>query len=467
MLILAACGGPREAAREVPPFSPECVLLPPPPSAADTLSVALLDRVDPRNAPAATNPGEELVFAQFYEALTTADCLGEARPALATSWDRDASGIRWTFHLDRNARYWDGTLVAAADFANRYGEPSVLPSIDSLVARCDHVLDVYFHSPHHDDGPPQVTSRMFGAKESDSWSIGSGRLAPIDRTAKAIVSGPGGQHEGTEAKTYVTFFEYAGTDPRDVLARQVDLLVTSDPMAVEYAASQARLVTRPLPWDRTYLLVSRSRFDALRAGETVGEIGAEQLRTLARDAVRVDARGHDRTGWWADFDDCRTVGSAAPGDLPRPLEPARHGLVIYEKTDPVAGRLAERVVALAAGGGATDPGLHHAIPRLSELALATQALEPSEMSERLRTGQDFLYVVSLPLRPPDPCTAGTQFLERAPWLAHLGNDFGGATIGLVDTRRHVIADSSRVGVVVDWFGGIRIITEKMQGDRAP
>ena len=73
--------------------------------------------------PAAIVPGEAtddagmLVVDTLFDSLTRVDADGGVLPAAAVRWDSSDGGRRWRFTLRRDARYHDGTLVRARDFA--------------------------------------------------------------------------------------------------------------------------------------------------------------------------------------------------------------------------------------------------------------------------------------------------------------------------------------------------------------
>ena len=73
--------------------------------------------------PAAIVPGEAtddaglLVVDALFDSLTRVDVDGEVHPAAAVRWRSSDDGRRWRFTLRRDARYHDGTLVRARDFA--------------------------------------------------------------------------------------------------------------------------------------------------------------------------------------------------------------------------------------------------------------------------------------------------------------------------------------------------------------
>ncbi len=78
-------------------------------------TVALVDRIDPSNAPRPSNESEHLLFRQLYETLIRVDCKGRVRPGLAESWRLDADGRTWIVTLRENARFSDGTPVTSTD----------------------------------------------------------------------------------------------------------------------------------------------------------------------------------------------------------------------------------------------------------------------------------------------------------------------------------------------------------------
>ncbi len=56
----------------------------------------------------------------LFEGLVTEAADGSLIPGAAKSWEQDASGKRWTFHLRENGKWSDGSNVVAADFVNAF-----------------------------------------------------------------------------------------------------------------------------------------------------------------------------------------------------------------------------------------------------------------------------------------------------------------------------------------------------------
>src|SRR5918912_1336368 len=72
---------------------------------------------DPRNFdPILNDDGESLrVIRQVYDTLIrNKPGTAELEPDLAESWDHDATGTVWTFHLRKNVKFSDGTAMDAA-----------------------------------------------------------------------------------------------------------------------------------------------------------------------------------------------------------------------------------------------------------------------------------------------------------------------------------------------------------------
>ncbi|UCF05302.1 MAG: hypothetical protein JSV33_15525 [bacterium] len=483
LITLASCGRRPVTLPELM-LPPECEILPGPAKQTDTVRVALFDVVDPHHAPKAHNAGERLVFGHLYETLIAVDCLGEMWGCLAGSWKRGEGGRRWTFELREGARFWDGTPVTARDVILSWGHTAAGPvtrgaGIDSVVIDGERTLHVHFERPHRKI-PRILTASAFAvAKRSweSYWPLGSGpyRIAPSGERS-------GGANEGTITALpafgvqgpIIKFAEVARYDARDLLEGAIDCMVTADPAVIEYAAHRPRLASIALPWDRAYVLLSTSRLEELRWGGAPVTVPQDLWDRLARDAVRGDARGHRSPSWWYDLDGCGDLSTAVPWFLSVIRDSALRGAdssldlrrIIYDSNDPVARDLAERIVALAA----TDPlvsaeaaALSLAIPGLTggTATIIAEGVTESELGSSLRAGDDFAYIVSVPLRPHDPCHEARALVGRAPWLAAFEVDLSEALIPLVETRRHVLARSGAVGLLADWYGNILIANEML------
>ncbi len=476
---LASCGG-RRAIRPESIIPPECEAVPRPVEVLDTVRVALFDAVRPEDAPAARNAGERLMFRQLYETLITVDCLGGVRAGLAVSWDRGDGGRRWTFEVREGARFWDGTPVTAYDIMESWRYTALYPApggstewgtgIDSVTVAGDQVLNVYFTQKHREVPRVMAAPQYAVAKSTweSRWPFGSGpyRIIAAERKSlwaswRMITVQP---VEGRK-KSVIRFVEASRGDARDLLEGGIDLMVTSDPAVIEYAGGRGRFSTVPLPWDRIYVLLSRSRVDEIRWGYSPGAVPDDFSDGLARDAVRGDARGFRPPSWWEDLGGCGGLSFTAPRfplgpKVTHPLSDKRR--ILYDADDPVARDLTERIVALSA----TDPAasaeaaaIIDAVPDLDadDPPVTAEGVTKRELEERLRDGYDFAYIVPIERRPHDPCRQARALMDRVRWLAGLEDRLHEAIIPLVETRPHVIVRGGTAGVIVDWYGDVLII----------
>ena len=58
---------------------------------------------------------DEIVYANLFEGLTRYTSEGSIAPALAKSWDISSDGKSYTFHLQKNVLFHDGTVMDASD----------------------------------------------------------------------------------------------------------------------------------------------------------------------------------------------------------------------------------------------------------------------------------------------------------------------------------------------------------------
>ncbi|HUN11466.1 MAG TPA: ABC transporter substrate-binding protein, partial [Rhabdaerophilum sp.] len=57
----------------------------------------------------------EVTYGNIFEGLVALDQNSKIVPALAERWDVSADGLKYTFHLRRNARFHDDTPMTSAD----------------------------------------------------------------------------------------------------------------------------------------------------------------------------------------------------------------------------------------------------------------------------------------------------------------------------------------------------------------
>jgi hypothetical protein len=441
---------PRPARPEPPPppaesGAGECALIADP--GEPIASVALGDRIDPTNAPHATNDSERLLFRQLYETLVRVDCKGRLHPELAASWRLDPDGRTWIVTLRENARFSDGTAVTAAavraswtrDGIGDELRPHVGRLVESIVAVDDRTVAIALRSPRV-DAPVGLAHPDLGIARpaADSrWPLGTrfGRIVP----AHDVPAGASAIAVERDHHAPLRFLVSRG-DPRDLLDEGIDLLLTRDPAALEYAATLARFQSVPLAWGRTYVLLSRGRTRMSPA------LSGEARQALAADAVRGEARGATPPFWWERPADCELA--RAPAGSPPSLAPR----IVYDARDAAARDLAERFVGLvrASDSGSTatldallpdDPGATYR----SAAGLTGEALALAR-----RRGHDAGYIVALDSRPLDPCRDLQVLMDGAPWLDPE------AIVPLVETRLHAVVRRGRSGISADWDGGVLI-----------
>jgi hypothetical protein len=394
----------------------DCALIPEPGDPVQT--VALVDRVDPANAPWPSNDSERLVFRQLYETLVTADCHGRAVPALASSWRLEADGRTWSVTLRDAARFSDGTEVTPAavraawsrDASGNDLRPHVSRLVQSIAVTGDHALAIVLRS-RRTDAPMALAHPDLSigkSVEGTPWPLGT-KDARVSSGAITVVRDP---------RPPIRFVVATG-DPRDMLDRGVDLLVTREPAALGYAATLPQFQSLPLAWQRTHVLITSGRSRSAPA------LSEEQRQGLAADAVRGEARGARAPFWWETVPDCEL--SPAPRRNPPPPTPR----IVYDAGDSAARDLAERLVGL--GRFQRAAGL-----RGSSLALAR------------RQGADAGYIVAIDSQPLDACRDLQMLAEGSRWLDP------GTIVPLVETRLRAIVRRGRSGLTTEWDGGIVI-----------
>jgi hypothetical protein len=311
-----------------------------------------------------------------------------------------------------------------------------------------------------------VTKTVVGS----AWPLGTGSYRVADANdsevgRRTIVAVP----SRSSRMPVVRFRASDGSDVRDHLDRDVDLLVTANPRALAYAASRPGLIVRPLPWDRTYVLMSRVRMES--EIEMDSGLPPAVRSALARDAVRAPSRGSETPYWWQDVAECQLP-------LPRvfpPVRPLTANRIVYDETDPVARDIAQRMVALLDGalvdGQPFDArGLFgNASDRRRRFTAV--GMDPERFAREIAAGHERAFVTAVARRSVDACGAVASLVKRMPWLAadvargeagqpsaradRLGLDR--ILVPLVDTRAHLVVRADRIGrLELEWDGTVRM-----------
>ena len=417
----------------------DCALIQEPGESIAT--VGLTERVDASNALHPSNESERLLSRQVYETLVRVDCEGQVVPSLAASWRLDADGRTWLLTIRDDARFADGTPLSTADVKAGWardgsGEdllPHVSRLIESVVAVGDKQLAIVVRRSRQD--APLVLAHpdlAIAKRVADSaWPLGTRSVrVTADRDAVVVANPDGG--------VSIRFLVSPG-DPRDLLDKGVDLLLTRDPATLEYAATLPQFHSVPLAWQRTRVLFTPGRSRDARP------LADDARRALADDAVRGEAMGAAGPSWWQGLSDC-DVPSPQPSGQPTRTS----GRVVYDASDGAARDLAERLVGIASASGPGVAAILDALlpdrPRRTFQRATGLTGEPLALA--LRRGTDAAYVVALDRHPLDPCRDVQVMMEGSRWLDPE------AIVPLVDTRLQAIVRRGRSGVTRESDGGL-------------
>ena len=410
-------------------------------------TVGLSDPVVPSNAPRPSNASERVLFRQLYETLVRVDCTGRVRPGLAASWRFDANARNWIVVLRENASFSDGTPVTASDVKGSWtGDAGALrPPVSRLVRSIDLVDDrtlaIALRTERSDVPMPLAHPDLAIARSipDSPWPLGtrSVRVEP-DRgspraNAPSVIALTGGSVAALQ-------FVVAPGDPRDLLDRGVDLLLTRDPATLDYAATLPQFLSVPLEWQHVYVQLTPGRS---RSSPMLSE---DARQVLAHDAVRGEARGARGPFWWQMVEGC-ALASAPTREQSSPIP-----RIVYDANDSVTRELAERFVGLArASGPAATAFLDMLLPdRPKRTYQRAAALSGDALVVARRRGADAGYVMSLDSRPVDACRDLQVLMEGARWLDPE------TIVPLVETRLRAIVRRGRSGVTAEWDGGLVI-----------
>lgn len=317
------------------------------------------------------------------------------RPGLAESWER-TDRRAWTLTIGRD---FDGDLITAERIAQLMAaavQDKRAPGIDSVQAMGERQLRIHFSNPT-DSLPPIL---------ADAELLNYGGLA--GERSDVFVIPARGELPVIELRLALD------RDARDALDHGADLMVSRDPALIDYATGQPMFHSFALPWSRTYVLLQPAGVEPLAVART-----EDERRSLAQDAVQVDARGAEPLTWLSE-------GTSCPKTGPQSITASTR--VAYLQGDAVGRALAERVVALAGTGS-----------RMRALGMEPRAFEAA-----LQTGAELAYIWALPRETHNPCRE----------LAGLAG--GMQVLPLIDTRARAIVRSGSPPLTVDWDGVVRL-----------
>lgn len=458
---------PPEILANTPPGAPPSTGIPAAPcvlvaGAGDPVAtVGLADRVDPANAPHPSNDSERLLFRQVYETLVRVDCDGQVRAGLAASWRFDQVGRAWTLTLRENARFADGALVTAADVRSGWAldgspaalRPQVRRYVRSVTVVDERTLTIALETDSADALRTLADTSLAVVKRSPAlrWPMGTrgARIEPDQALPDAkgrLVLTVTGMPASTAADRpwSIRFIVAPDGDSRDLLDEGVDLLLTREPAALDYAAALPQFQTAPLAWQRTHVFASPWR------GPSQPGLPQDARQALAAAAVRGEARGAEGPFWWQMLSNCE-VQHPKPREPPLPAS----GRIVYERGDNASRDLAERIVGLA-GVPAGAPTLGTLLPGPPrQIFQRAVALSGQELTTTEQRGTDVAYILSFDSRPLDPCQEWHTIADRIAWLDPE------AIVPLVDTRLRAVIRRGRSNVTTEWNGGL-VITPSVE-----
>jgi len=403
--------------------------------------VALAESPNPSHAPVPRSTSERLAFRHLYETLIRIDCAGVVSSGLADAWQTSDDDLTWTFRIRAGATFWDGTPVTAQAIRQSWlthETHSVAPWADSVAGSVRisglRELSVRLGRPHTDVPRVFADPTLAVALDDDGptgWPMGTGTYQIVVSVDGNVTAAPLGTIGGDDLP--VLRFVVNSGDPRDVIDAGVDLLVSDDPLVVQYAASMDDVQVLPLPWDLVYVVAAPLRTTHPAADDS------ERLSEVVMGAAPGDARCPESPLWWEDLAICRLQSSVSA-----PIDPGSvAGRVVHHSGDAVGRALTERLVALAAV---------RALPELTDMPerLIATRVGNGVLASALATGRELAYVLPLPRTVLDPCAEIAGLRSRMPWAAPV--DLRWVLVPLVETRSQAILRRGIGTVRVDWDG---------------
>ncbi len=364
----------------------------------------LTDPVLPSHAPIPHNGSERVVFAQLYETLVQVDCTGETKPGLAESWTCEQDSTFWVFTIREGARFWDGTRITTED-VNR--------SLSGNLAQAVTVMDarrVAVHLPEPHARFPKLLAHPSAAvsviRPGWTWPVGSGpcRLRASDPAPLPdLACLPNQNHPAAPAWKSLTFRVLPGTDPRDLVATDMDLTLVRDMNEVGFFNDAPGFRSVPLPWNRLYLLVCPPDMNSLGADRW---IMAAAKMDVGRDVTAVSARS------WPEI----FFPAGGDGNCPGLSGPDTGGQSARLDWNLAAKNLDLDVLAYPGG----DAGAREMARRLGALAggsVRTAALPDDSVDFVLQWQMAGALILPLDQQYPTGCLQMASLLGKASWLS--------------------------------------------------
>jgi hypothetical protein len=402
---------PGEKSGSLTPVRQGCDILAGPAAPGGHFVFTLTESVLSGHAPVPHNGSERVVFAQLYETLVNVDCSGEVRPGLAESWTSSADGLFWTLTLREGARFWDGSLITASDLYQ-----ALLPILDARVEVLDERrLSFGIADPHGRFlqmlAHPSLAISV--SRPGWTWPVGSGpcRLRASDPPPLPdLTCLPNQNHPDWPTWKSLTFRVLPDTDPRDLVATDMDLTLVRDTDAAGFFDEAPSFGTVPLPWNRLYLLVCPPE---MNPGGADRWIQASSELDADRDVTAVSARAWPEIVFPAGGSDfCPGLyGQVAPVGSARldwnlAAKKLDQFVLVYPDDDPGARELAHRLGALAGR------------------PVRTAALPSDGVDFALQWQMAGAFVLPFDQQYPTGCQQMATLLGKASWLQKAAVGFG-------------------------------------------
>ena len=303
-------------------FPANCMAAGVPGAARDSIRVIEDGPVASQDAPVPRSGAERIAFGLAYETLVKVDCQGTLEPGLAASWRNGSDAVE--FVLRKDARFWDGAPVLAADVKASW---RLTDSV--LAARTTTAGDTLIRVETSGGDPlPSVlapSAAITKPAPDHGWPIGTG--------SRWITNATGPSSDADDAVLQPTVpgtapritFTRGTEDARDALESHADVVITRDRAALAFAATRPAFTILPMAWTEEYVLVAPDPVSVDR-GDLVS-------------AVRVDAVPAENPG--------------CPVTMGRTARLTGAHRVAYRRGDPAAEAIAARLI----GSGALGHGV--------------------------------------------------------------------------------------------------------------
>jgi hypothetical protein len=390
----------------------------------------LTDAVNPDHAPIPRNISERLVFAQLYETLVQVDCSGQTRPGLASSWVPAENHTEWTFTLREGSRFWDGSRITPAEVLKSLANHLALEM--TIVDDLRLTVRLVSPDPHFPERLAHRSTAVAARRAGWRWPVGSGfcRLRASDPAPLPdLTCLPNQNHPDRPTWKSLTFRVLPGTDPRDLVATEMDLALVRDMDAVGFFDAAPGFQAVPLPWNRQYLLICPPEMNPRGADHWVQ---AAAKFDAGRDVTAVSARAWNEITFPAgDPQFCPSlngpvtdVGSAKlEWNLARKI--LDQNVLVYPENDPGAREMANRLGALTGS------------------SVRTASLPAEGADFALQWQMAGAFVLPLDQQYPTGCQQMATLLGKADWLQD-------AALGRSDHSPESLAGADQTAAETDW-----------------